>query len=246
MTVDRPRAATTDRPAAAVPRQRWRLFLRIPAAATPGELPGGTRGWADALERAGLPVVPASGGGRARAIAAAQLPLGIAGEREVVDVVLSERLPVFDVRARLAGALPPGVTLVDLCDVWLGAPAAPAALRAADYRVDAAGPPAAAIETAVGILLAAPTLPTERRRENRVSTYDLRPLILSLSVATWDDCPPGGPVGTLRVRLLHSAGAVGRPEAVLGALAGVGAPVVARAIVRERLILDGEPDAGPG
>ncbi len=237
---------TADRPSVALPRQRWRLFLRIPAAATPGELPGGTRGWADALDRAGLPVVPASGGGRARAIAAAQLPLGIAGEREVVDMVLSERLPVFDVRARLADALPSGVTLVDLCDVWLGAPAAPAALRAADYRVDAAGPRAVVVEAAVRALMVAHALPAERRRENRVSAYDLRPLILALSVATWDDGLPGGPAGVLRMRLRHATEAVGRPEAVLEALGRAEGSIIARAIVRERLILADEPDAGPG
>lgn len=173
---------------------------------------------------------------------AAGLPLGVAGEREVVDIFLAERLPVAVVRARLAAALPADVTLVDLHDVWVGALAAPAAVRAADYRVEARGAPEAAIRAAIDRLLGARSLPRERRREKRTTAYDLRPLIDRLDVAHWDDDAVGGPAGVVTMRLRHLPEAVGRPEEVMAALAEeLGGRLEPGRIVRERLVLD---DAG--
>jgi radical SAM-linked protein len=229
--------------AATGPRQRWRLYLRIPASAVPGEIAAGPRAWTEALERAGLPAAQAPGSGRARASAAAPLPLGIAGEREIVDVFLAARLPVSEVRSRLEAALPPGVSLVDLHDVWLGAPAAPAAVVAADYRVEAAGAAGSAIRVAVARLIEATSLPRERRREKRVTEYDLRPLVVRLAVTGWDDSAAAGPCGTLEMRLRHTVDAVGRPEEVMAALADAGASCRVVAIVRERLVIaEAAPD----
>jgi len=225
------------------PRQRWRLTLRVPAAAVPGERPAGARAWSEAVLAAGLPAVVGPGDGQARVTPAAALPLGIAGEGEIVDVYLAGRLPVAEVRARLAAALPADVVLVDIHDVWLGAPAAPAAVVAADYRVAAAGAPAAAVRAAVAALLGASALPRVRRREKRALAYDLRPLLELLEVAEWDDAAPGGPAGVLRMRLRHAPETVGRPEEVVAALAEAsGAALHPRSIVRERLILAGEPE----
>ncbi len=219
-------------------RQRWRLVLRVPAASLPGERPSGVGAWSDSLVMAGLPLAIAGGRGP-RVSAAAPLPLGIRGEREIVDVYLAERLPIADVRARLEAGLPAGVTLLDLHDVWLGGPAAPAAVRAADYRIEAAGAAGAVIGAAVARLLAAASLPRERPREKRTVRYDLRPLIEQLEVRAWQDATPGGPAGVLGMRLRHGPEATGRPEEVLAALADeAGTPLDARTIVRERLVLD--------
>lgn len=232
---------------AGTPRQRLRLTLRVPASTAPGDRPSGARAWSEALLRAGLPVVLAPGGGHPRVTLAAALPLGISGEREIVDVFLAERLPVAEVRTRLAAVLPSDVELVGIHDVWLGAPAAPAAVRAAEYRVEAAGATATAVRAAAAGLLAARSLPRERRREKRATTYDLRPLLDRLEVGPWDDDAPGGPAGVLRMRLRYGPETVGRPDEVLAALAeAVGSRLEARSIVRERVILEGEPDGGPG
>ena len=75
---------------------------------------------------------------------------------------------------------------MDLHDVWVGAPSAPAAVVAADYRVLLAGPPRWVVEGAVLALLGAATLPRERRREKKTTAYDLRPLILGLEVRASD------------------------------------------------------------
>jgi radical SAM-linked protein len=224
------------------PRQRWRLYLRLPAASQPGQNPAGAGAWTSLLERGGLPLVtePAKG----RVVLAAQLPLGIAGEHEILDVVLSTRLPAADVRERVRAGLPPDVQLVDLHDIWVGAPSASTAVHAADYRVEVAGVASPVIQVAAEALLAASSLPCERRREKKTQAFDLRPLIISIAVTAAP--PPAGAGGEgqttlLRTRLRHRPDAVGRPEDLVAALAAPPAPPLGGAlrvleIVRERLL----------
>jgi len=229
------------------PRQRWRLYLRLPAVDLPGGLPAGAGAWGALFERGGLPLVPEPG--RGRVVPAAQLPLGIAGEREIIDIVLSARLPLVEVRALVRASLSLPVALVDLHDVWVGAPSAAAALVAADYRVEVAGVSPASLQVATEAILAAPALPRERRREKKTQLFDLRPLLVSLSV---DPAAPAGaaaidlPTAVLRARLRHRPDAVGRPEDVVAALAVPPAPpldgdIVVLNITRERL-LTGDDD----
>jgi radical SAM-linked protein len=216
------------------------------AIAAPEAFPGGAggvapadapvRSWPALLARTGLPIA-GEGVGRVRVVPACPLPIGIAGEREVVDLYLVERLPAAKVRAAVAAVLPAGLSLVDVHDVWLGAPSAPAGVVAADYRVLVAGPPRWVIQGAVLALLGAATLPRERRREKKTTAYDLRPLILELEVRASD-----GSGVTLAMRLRHGPDAVGRPEEVVAALGEPPAgplPValVARSIVRERVVM---------
>lgn len=238
-----PGAGPAGGSAPGVPRQRWRLYVAQPAATEAERRAGpGARGLAGVLAASGLPLGEA---GRGRVVAAAPLPLGVAGEREVVDVLLVERRSVAEVRAAVVAALPPGWTLVGLHDVWVGAPAAPAAVVAADYRVEVAGVPAAPLAEAARALLAAATLPRVRRREKRPTSYDLRPLLLGLEVR-----PAAGGVGaTLAMRLRHAPDAVGRPEEVIAALAEPPSPIAgsltARTVVRERLVMADDADAPP-
>lgn len=235
-------ASTRGAPPPGPPRQRWRLYLRMPAAQLPGELPAGAGAWAALLERSGLPL--AGEPGRGRVTPAAQLPLGIAGEREIVDMILAARLPVCDVRERVRAGLPPSVELVDLHDVWIGAASAPSAVIAADYRVEVAGVAPFALRVAAEALLAAPSLPRERHREKKTQAFDLRPLIVSLSVAVVlpsADPAADKPTAVLRTRLRHRPDAVGRPEDVVAALAAPPAPPLGGEIrvlrvVRERFV----------
>ena len=228
------------------PRQRWRLYLRLPAVHVPGELPAGAGAWTSLLERSGLPL--AGEPGRGRVAPAAQLPLGFVGEQEILDVILGARLPLVEVRERIRAALPTPVELVDLHDVWVGAPSASAAVVAADYRVELAGVPAPVIRLAAESLLAATSLPRVRHREKKTQAFDLRPLIVSLSIAAVvapAGSAPDAPMALLRVRLRHRPDAVGRPEDVVSALGEPPAPplggeLLVRGIVRERLLLTGD------
>ncbi len=243
-----PTEPSPDAPAAARPapaRRRWRLFLAMPAVAAPPEHGSAGSPWPAILEASRLPLA-GEGVGRGRFVVAAPLPLGISGEREIVDILLTERLPVTVVRDAVRTALPPGWSLVDLHDVWVGAPSAPSAVVAADYRVLVTGAPRWALEGAALALLAAATLPRERRREKKVTSYDLRSLLLGLSVRA-----SGGAGVTLAMRLRQATDAVGRPEEVMAALGEPPAPPLAgplevRAITRARLVLADDPDAPPG
>lgn len=234
-----------ERPLASRPAvQRWRLYVAQPAAAVPDGHAGGVRGWAGLLAGSGLPLA-GEGGARGRVVVAAPLPLGIAGEREVVDVLLAERLPVAGVREAIREILPSGWTLVGLHDVWLGAPAAPAALVAADYRATVTGRSRPSLEAACRELLAAATLPRERRRDKRTTPYDLRPLVLALAVRE-----ASGAGVTLAMRLRHGPDAVGRPEEVVAVLGErpappPGEPIRIVEVVRERLVLADDPVASP-
>jgi hypothetical protein len=102
------------------------------------------------------------------------------------------------------------------------------------------------IRAAIERILGARSLPRERRREKRTSTYDLRPLLERLEVLRWGDAAPGGPAGVLWMRLRHEPEAVGRPEEVLAALAEESGMRLERGrIVRERLLLGDDRERPP-
>jgi hypothetical protein len=79
-------------------------------------------------------------------------------------------------------------------------------------------------------------LPRERAKGGGLVAYDLRPLLLGVWVAK------AGPPVVLRARTrIHASLGSGRPEEVVAALAeAVGIPLVARSVVRERVLLRDE------
>jgi radical SAM-linked protein len=187
-----------------------------------------------ALERAGLPIGTAEGSrSRARLSFGAPLPVGMAAERELIDVVLVERWPLWRVRDALAGHLPEGWRLVDMFDVWLAGPPLAGQVAAADYRIELEGSPDPAIlERAAARVLAADRLPRYREKGGRTVEYDLRPLLIGLAL-------DHGPPTIVRTRTrFHPELGTGRPEEVLATLAGrADIALDARSIVRERVVL---------
>jgi hypothetical protein len=119
------------------PRQRWRLTLARGQDAP--RLAGRelNEAWEAALETAGLPLARGGGGSKPKSPVAfaAPLPVGMAAEAELMDVTLCDRWPAWRAREALIGSMLPGWTLMDVEDVWLGAPALAAAVCAADYRI---------------------------------------------------------------------------------------------------------------
>lgn len=220
----------------AEPRQRWRLAFRRDAGAN-GESPRDfVPGWLDQLAATGLPLA-SRGAGRGRTALAlgAPLPLGMTAERELADLLLAERLPAWQVRGAVTQALPSGCDLVELYDVWLGAPPLAGTIVGADYRVTLApegDPGADIVRSAAEALLAAPSLPRQRQKGGREVAYDLRPLVGGVEVIP-------GPPTVLRVRArFDPERGSGRPEEVLGALSDrLGRPMLAAETVRERLLL---------
>jgi radical SAM-linked protein len=171
---------------------------------------------------------------RSKLVFAAPLQLGMLAEHELADLYLAERLTAPGLRARLVESMPRGYTVVELHDVWTGAPALAPRLVAADYRMTLLNVERARLESAVQRLLAMGELPRERLKESRVVRYDLRPLLLDLRAGPPDTAaaaaasptqPPstaGMPVAAAGVwmRLRHSQNrGSGRPDEVVAALA---------------------------
>jgi radical SAM-linked protein len=209
-------------------RQRWRLvFARGEEARYLAHLDA-VRLWERAFRRGEIPVATSEGfSPRPKLIFAAPLQLGMLAEHELSDLYLAERLTAPDLRARLASGMPRGYSVVDLHDVWIGAPALAPQLAAADYRMTLLNVGQARLEQAVDLLMAAEKLPRERRKEATSIPYDLRPLVLGLRVGPADPAalPPDDPVSSsagLWMRLRHTQDrGSGRAEEVVAALANL-------------------------
>ncbi|MFI5078820.1 MAG: TIGR03936 family radical SAM-associated protein [Vicinamibacteria bacterium] len=196
--------------------------------------------WVAAIGETSLPVTRGDDG-RPKVAFGAPLPVGIAADGEYLDLILTERWPVWRVRDALEPVLPDGWTLRDLVDVWLGAPTLAAAVAGADYRITLGGTAGAtAIATAAASMLTEATLPRTRAKGTGTVAYDLRPLLVRLAVV---DAGPSTVV-MARTRFHQTLGS-GRPDEVVAALAErVDGTLDVATVVRERLLLTTEVDAG--
>lgn len=247
--------------APAEPRQRWRLVYARSESAPHLAQRDQQAAWEAGLRESGLPVVgqdlvPP----RPRIAFAAPLGVGLAAERELADLFLAERLPLAVVREALEATLPDGHRLVELLDVWLGEPALPGQVVAADYRAEVrAGvevtvaamtdvAAAASLADAARRLLREVTLPRTRDKGGQPVAYDLRPLLADISVIEAGGLPPNDAARPpasgrdriqLRIRVRYDPErGVGRPEEVLTALAeSAGLKLSLESLVRERVVL---------
>ena len=221
-----------ERPAE--PRQRWRLVV-----ARTADIPGEAQHevadrWVSAIESAGLPVAWTEGArSRPRIAFGAPLPIGMAANGELIDVVLCERWPAWRVREALVGLVPAGWRLVELNDVWLAGPPLAGRVAAADYAVVLSGDvPLDRIGKAAAELLAAPNLPRQRLRGEASVEYDLRRLLLDVAIEQ------GPPLRVLTRTRFHPELGTGRPEEVVAALGDrAGLALEIDTVVRERLVL---------
>jgi hypothetical protein len=217
----------------ATPRQRWRLVLAREADAPDSVGREVGDAWEAALEAGGLPIYRPHGRSRARVAFGAPIPPRMPLERELADIVLTEMVAAWVVRDALDGRIPEGWRLIDVFDVWLGAPALAGQVVAADYRIELDGVDGPRASAAATSMLAGRSLQRARQKGGATVSYDLRPLLADLVVLD-----PGPPlVMRARTRFDPVLG-TGRPEEVVAALgdaAGVSATI--RSIVRERLVL---------
>jgi len=174
------------------------------------------RAWERTFRRAGLPLVYSQGfNPRPRFQIAAGLPVGVTSRAELLDVWLMQPLEPGEVLARLKVVSPHGLEVLEAAEVDLKAPALQSQVCAADYKaVVRTTETLAAIQGRVEVLLGALTLPRRRLHKGEWQTYDLRPLIHSITVT------PGveDSERILAMRLLASQQGAGRPDEVLDAL----------------------------
>ena len=175
------------------------------------------RAWERTFRRAGLPLLYSQGfNPRPRFQIAAGLPVGVASRAELLDVWLMQQWEPEEVLARLRAVSPPGLEVLEVVEADLKAPSLQSQVCAADYEaVVRTVEPLAAIQGRVEVLLGAPTLPRRRLHKGEWQTYDLRPLIHSITV-TMGGVQDGERI--LVMRLLASQQGAGRPDEVLDAL----------------------------
>ena len=187
-----------------------------------------------AIDAAGLPVAWTEGARpRPRIAFGAPLPVGMSANRELIDVVITERWPAWRAREALNPHVPAGWLLVRIDDVWLAGPPLAGRVAAADYRVTLSGAVAPdVLRAAATEVLAATRVPRRRAKGDDSVEYDLRPLLIDVAV---EDGPP---VTVLTRTRFHPELGTGRPEEVVAELADR-AHVAAEidGIVRERLVL---------
>jgi radical SAM-linked protein len=218
----------------AEPRQRWRLVVARAAAAPDQAQRDVTEAWTKAIDAAGLPVAWTEGARpRPRIAFGAPLPVGMAANGELIDVVITERWPAWRAREALNEHVPAGWRLVRLDDVWLAGPALAGRVAAADYRVALSNEVAPdALQAAASDLLAAEHVPRWRVKGDDSVEYDLRPLLIDIAVEA------GPPVIVMTRTRLHPELGTGRPEEVVSALADrAQVSLEIDGIVRERLVL---------
>jgi radical SAM-linked protein len=171
--------------------------------------------WTRALRRAGVPLAYSQGyNPQAKLQLASGLPLGYTGAAEVLDVILTDTMPLEEIIARVEPTFPEGLSIADAEEVPLKSPSLQSALRQAVYRIT--------VETSlteeelnqrVARLMDSDRLEQQRVRKGRVETFDLRPLVDDVRLEATDN---GQAVFYMRL----SAGQHGnvRPIAVLAAL----------------------------
>ena len=163
---------------------------------------------------------------------ASALPVGIAGENELLDLWLLERIDPEAWLDPLRSTLPPGFALHDIAEVLLKSPPMQASLRFAIYEVRfGVDLGRDELEGRVQDLLAEPEI-IRPHHKKQGKTYDLRPLIGTLDVQAANDAV------VLQMKL--SAGQQGNARAteVLDAL---GFAEHKRSISRINLVLDSQP-----
>ncbi|MEO8463693.1 MAG: DUF2344 domain-containing protein [Chloroflexota bacterium] len=244
-------------PPPAEARQRWRLTYRRRQGAPELQQREQAEAWEAAFVSSGLPLVgldlPVP---RPRLVFAAPLAVGLVALQELMDFLLTERLTAFEVRSRLVPRLPVAHELVDLHDLWLGAPTLSGQVIAAVYRLAITAPEhhsggdpldREAVSAAARQLLAPASLIRTREKGGRSISYDLRPLLADIEVLPagsnvrgTDDGGTAGVEIRVSVRFDPERG-VGRLEEVLAALSEIiDTTLVGSAVTRERLILAGE------
>ncbi len=188
--------------------------------------------WERAARRASLPLAYSHGfHPQPKITFASALPLGFSSRGEVMDIRLQSDIALEELPRRLSGALPAGISVLDVQQVDDAEPALQTQVCSAEYEVTLLDPAERAdLQAAIQRLLNAQALPRTRREK----PYDLRPLIEELRLLPTAEASDGS-LG-LFMRLSAREAATGRPEEVLRELSIE--PNSAR-VERTRLIFGG-------
>jgi radical SAM-linked protein len=168
--------------------------------------------WERCLRRARLPLMYSQGfHPQPRINQACPLPLGMTSQMEITDFWLEPDISLDEIRSMLFTALPPGIEVIELIEVELRSPSLQTQVVSANFLAtflisfDSDN-----LHHSLKEVINSTSLPRIRREK----PYDLRPLILDLSVL--QTIQPSQP--HLSMQLSTRDGATGRPEEVISAL----------------------------
>lgn len=180
-----------------------------------------------ALRRSGLPVKYSQGFNPHIVLSfAAPLAVGIAGEREVMEVPLEKAMGTEEFLSRLNAALPPELVGIAVRQVDDLHPSPMATLFAAEYRITP-GESAEEIKQAAGAFLALDTFMAQHRTKSGEKQIDLRPLVFNLLIK---------PEGIHAVLSLNQGGTC-KPDLLIAVLASLRQiPVPPCRVTRTRLL----------
>ena len=167
------------------------------------------RTWERTLRRARLPLTYSQGfNPRPKINLAAALPLGFTSDCEILEFWLDHTIGLDSIQALIQEAVPPGIKPQSFKEIDADIPKIPNLVDSADYHVILLDY-VPDLEQRVSKMMATENLPRERRGK----TYNLRPLIESITPVS----TPDGNTG-LEIRLATRTGETGRPDEVLLAL----------------------------
>ena len=169
-----------------------------------------SKAWQRILRRADWPLAYSEGfNPQPKITLAAALPVGCTSDHEVMDVVVSPALEIDVARAQLERALPPGIKLRSIESVALNAPALQTQLLSTEFEIIVED---AAVIAALPDRVREFQNATEVLRERRGKSYNLRPLVQSLSIEAEPDR------AVIRSSLQATESGTGRPDELIAAL----------------------------
>jgi radical SAM-linked protein len=162
--------------------------------------------WERTFRRAHLPLAYSQGfHPQPKIQQAAPLPLGFTSTAEMLDVWLDTDDPIEGITRKLVSTAQPGIVIQQVAVISLNGEALPNLVRAAVYRITPdETPDPVDLQVKIDQLLTTESIPRVRRDK----AYDLRPLILSLTLDL------AAPI-SMTMELSSLPGATGRPEEVL-------------------------------
>ncbi len=163
------------------------------------------------LNRAKMPLSYTQGyNRRPRMQLAAALPLGFTSEYEIADIWMLESINPKIALAKIKPMMAPGIEVQRVAEVDLKGPPLQTLTSEATYQAAFIDSPEISVleKRVIGLLVR-----EEIWRQRKGKEYDLRPLILNLSIEKRMDGSPG-----LKMDLSLLPGKTGRPDEVIAAL----------------------------
>ncbi len=171
--------------------------------------------WTRAFRRAGVPLAYSQGfNPRAKIQVAASLPVGTMSRAELMDITLTEPMDPAEILQRVSATLPTGFRLRVVEEITRDTPGLQASLQRAEYRITVETDFAAdELTRRIDALLAKESILQTRIRRKKEETFDLRPMLHTLSLVEKTDSD-----AVLTMTLAAGQHGNVRPDAVLHAL----------------------------